>query len=124
MLCVLVCRFGRLWRVGDVVGCYLDIDAGTVAYSLNGSLESPNGVAFKGLDTVSLRKGVSPAISLCDGFSCEVNVGPADGGGASTARAFACVPHWVALVHSQSTLSPHVRVLVSGIHNLRKDGNQ
>lgn len=59
-----------------MIGCYIDVDAATIRYSFNGSVESPNGVAFSGNDTARVHLGVSPCISLCDGFSCDVRLGP------------------------------------------------
>ena len=59
----------------------MDVDAGIISYSFNGSLAPPAGVAFKGHDAARVRMGVSPAVSLRTDFACEVNLGPGAPGG-------------------------------------------
>ena len=67
--------FGQRWSAGDVVGCLLDLDAGQVAFSLNGELLQDSlgysTVAFEGLTGVSL----TPAVTLAAGQSAQINFG-------------------------------------------------
>ena len=66
--------FGQRWSAGDVVGCLLDLDAGQVAFSLNGDLLQDSlgsSVAFEGLSGVPLV----PAITLAAGQTAQLNFG-------------------------------------------------
>lgn len=31
-------QYGREWKIGDIVGCFLDLNDRTISYSLNGEL--------------------------------------------------------------------------------------
>jgi hypothetical protein len=42
--------FGSRWKVGDIVGCAVDIDNRKVAFSLNGSWAAPWGDAFSDVE--------------------------------------------------------------------------
>lgn len=72
--------YGQAWRAGDVVGCLLDLDLGTIRYTLNGE---DLGVAFENIDfgirTVggdsSSKEGMFPALSLEEGEAARVNIG-------------------------------------------------
>jgi len=58
----------RKWRAGDVIGCYINLDAGSIFFSLNGVNLGPGFGNVHG-------KGLSPSLSL-DGFQhCCVNFG-------------------------------------------------
>jgi hypothetical protein len=64
--------FGCAWEVGDVVGFAVDVDAGTVSFSLNGSWERPWGVAFSG---IQFDGPVVPALTVDHNSKLEVNFG-------------------------------------------------
>lgn len=66
-------KYGEEWMAGDVIGCCIDLDEGTISYSRNGhSL----GMAF---DNVQYGPGLAyfPAVSLSYGESCQMNFGAA-----------------------------------------------
>ena len=57
--------YGRLFRGGDVVGVRLDVEEGTLSFSLNGA---PLGIAVEGLDIrTAVGGGFYPAFSLYNG---------------------------------------------------------
>ncbi|DAZ92393.1 TPA: hypothetical protein N0F65_003776 [Lagenidium giganteum] len=64
------------WEQGDIIGCQLDLDAGTMAFSRNGKAL---GVAFKGIkvtsDGTAQKKGFFPAISVESTEILLVNIG-------------------------------------------------
>ena len=57
--------YGATWRSGDIVGVLMDLDAKTIAFSLNGSFDLPMGVACRGLH---ISGGLVPALSLTQGY--------------------------------------------------------
>ncbi|RHY08287.1 hypothetical protein DYB36_012759 [Aphanomyces astaci] len=68
--------YGAKWAVGDVVGCSVDIDAGTIEFALNGT---SLGVAFTDVhatDATSMHPGgVFPAFSLETNERIRINIG-------------------------------------------------
>ncbi|OQR86971.1 hypothetical protein ACHHYP_09691 [Achlya hypogyna] len=69
--------YGAAWAAGDVVGCLLDADARTVAFSRNGEAL---GVAFDAIPPPTAASeattgGYYPAFSLEAGESLRVNIG-------------------------------------------------
>ncbi|XP_048584294.1 E3 ubiquitin-protein ligase RNF123 isoform X2 [Nematostella vectensis] len=64
-------KYGEEWMAGDVIGCAIDLDEGTISYSRNGK---HLGVAF---DNVRFGPGFAyfPAVSLSYGESCHLNFG-------------------------------------------------
>jgi hypothetical protein len=62
-------EYGYRWRAGDVVGAYLDLDEGTVSFSLNGE---DMGVAF---DHINTREAYFPGIALAGGQHGSFNFG-------------------------------------------------
>lgn len=50
-------EWGATWSEGDILGCALDLDAGTVSYSLNGSYDNGMGVAFTSLPDDAADEG-------------------------------------------------------------------
>jgi hypothetical protein len=42
-------KYGTTLHVGDVIGCLVDLDAGLVSFSRNGSFAAPFGQAFAGV---------------------------------------------------------------------------
>ncbi|XP_029185488.2 E3 ubiquitin-protein ligase RNF123-like [Acropora millepora] len=70
---VMTGKYGEEWMAGDVIGCCIDLDEGTISYSRNGLYL---GVAF---DNVQFGPGQAyfPAASLSYGESCQMNFGAA-----------------------------------------------
>ena len=67
--------WGGEWKAGDVLGCMADLDAKTLSFSLNGSVDAPMGLAFEGIE---FNGGVFPALtaSLCS-VVCNFGEDPA-----------------------------------------------
>ena len=59
-------EWGAKWKPGDILGCMADLDAKTLSFSLNGSVEPPMGVAFEGIE---FQGGLFPVLSA---KSCDV----------------------------------------------------
>jgi hypothetical protein len=67
--------WGSKWSAGDVIGCAVDVDAGHVAFSLNGDFSHPMGMAATGHRFVG---GAIPGLTIQHGvprFSGVVNLG-------------------------------------------------
>lgn len=65
--------FGSKWKVGDVLGCAVDLsseDAHTMSFSVNGSFAAPDGVAFESFTAA----WVAPALTSSGGVY-KVNFG-------------------------------------------------
>ena len=60
------------WQAGDVVGCALDLDEGTVSFYLNGE---PLGVAFRDIGRGVQGVAYFPAVSVHYADRCAVNMG-------------------------------------------------
>jgi len=56
-------EFGSEWNDGDVLGFAVDVKEKTFSLSVNGSYESPNGIAFKGDDIKCDLPWVTPALT-------------------------------------------------------------
>ena len=65
-------RWGKAWADNDVIGFAADLDKRTFAFSLNGSWESPMGLAF---DDVTFVEGLRPCLTLNKSCSFRVNFG-------------------------------------------------
>lgn len=58
----------HVWKSGNVVGCLLDCDAGTISFTINGNLQREvhttggDGVLFRQVDCFNI--GLSPAVSM------------------------------------------------------------
>jgi nucleoredoxin len=73
--------FGASWKKGDVIGFAADMDKKELSFSVNGSFESPNGVAFTGIKAdwlapaltgygeIQVNFGQAPLKHLPDGFT-------------------------------------------------------
>ncbi|GLE04956.1 hypothetical protein PINS_up013937 [Pythium insidiosum] len=65
--------WGAKWKQGDVVGCFIDADAGTILFSLNGKMRSLNmGIAFRG---IKFAHGVYPCASFNRRERLQFNLG-------------------------------------------------
>ncbi|GBG26008.1 Ryanodine receptor [Hondaea fermentalgiana] len=69
--------FGAHCKTGDVIGCYVDLSAKVIRFSVNGVWDLPFGTAFQDF---SLWKGIVPALTVASArhyaSSVEVNLGP------------------------------------------------
>eukprot|EP00668_Euglena_longa_P035448 GGOE01045538.1.p1 GENE.GGOE01045538.1~~GGOE01045538.1.p1 ORF type:complete len:1202 (-),score=292.00 GGOE01045538.1:72-3410(-) len=72
-------NYGKAWEKGDIVGCCIDLDEGTMTFHQNGECL---GVAFRDLTTIRSEKKLSldlmayfPAASLSHNESCWLNFG-------------------------------------------------
>ena len=63
--------YGQEWRLGDVLGCYLDLDSGMLQWSVNGQ---ELGAAFH-VPKPELGEIFYPAASLHDGAQLDFNFG-------------------------------------------------
>ena len=66
-------KYGREWKVGDVVGCCIDMDSRSIKFSLNGSFDSPMGMAFDNIDADI--EYMYPAITINNSFGGVVCFG-------------------------------------------------
>ncbi|KAE9358639.1 hypothetical protein PF008_g2602 [Phytophthora fragariae] len=65
--------WGSKWKQGDLIGCGIDADAGTIIFSLNGKMRSANmGVAFRAID---FARGVYPCASFNRRERLQFNLG-------------------------------------------------
>jgi hypothetical protein len=69
--------WGYHWAAGDVIGAMVDVDAGTIEFSLNGAFEAPMGHAWggAGASAVKFSRSLIPAVSFDAAFQFEVNFG-------------------------------------------------
>ncbi|TMW68408.1 hypothetical protein Poli38472_005876 [Pythium oligandrum] len=66
-------EYGVAWESGDIIGCLLDVDAGSVQFSRNGELMA---TAFSGMKLLDgAAKGFFPVISMEKAEIVLVNVG-------------------------------------------------
>ena len=63
--------YGPKWKVGDVIGCFLDLDSpkGKILFSVNGR---SCGIAF---ENIQAQEGFFPAISLAEAQQVTLNIG-------------------------------------------------
>ncbi|TYZ67026.1 hypothetical protein PybrP1_011696 [[Pythium] brassicae (nom. inval.)] len=65
--------WGSKWKQGDVVGCAIDADAGTIIFTLNGKMGSANmGTAFR---AIKFARGVYPCASFNRRERLQFNLG-------------------------------------------------
>lgn len=65
--------WGSKWKQGDVVGCAIDADAGTIIFTLNGKMGSANmGIAFR---AINFARGVYPCASFNRRERLQFNLG-------------------------------------------------
>ncbi|VDM52160.1 unnamed protein product [Angiostrongylus costaricensis] len=67
--------YGREWKIGDVVGCFLDLNDRTISFSLNGELLLDPSGSEMAFDNVSCGDGLVPAMSLGSGQKGRLNFG-------------------------------------------------
>uniref|UniRef100_A0A915B3X3 Ryanodine receptor n=2 Tax=Parascaris TaxID=6254 RepID=A0A915B3X3_PARUN len=67
--------YGREWKIGDIVGSFLDLNDRTIAFSLNGELLlDPSGTEMA-FDNVIVGDGFVPAMTLGPGQKARLNFG-------------------------------------------------
>ncbi|VDM78883.1 unnamed protein product [Strongylus vulgaris] len=59
--------YGKEWKIGDVVGCFLDLNDRTISFSLNGELLLDPSGSEMAFDNVMSGDGLVPAMSLGSG---------------------------------------------------------
>ncbi|KAL3078921.1 hypothetical protein niasHS_014703 [Heterodera schachtii] len=68
-------HYGREWKVGDVVGCFLDLSDRTISFSLNGELLLDPSGSEMAFDNVQPINGYVPAMTLAAGQRGKFNFG-------------------------------------------------
>ena len=84
--------FGSKWEIGDTLGFACDLVNKSISFSVNGSFEAPNGMAFENINA----EWLSPGLSASGGGSLAVNFGD---------RPFKCNPPDDSYVSVHSALS-------------------
>uniref|UniRef100_A0A1I7RX29 MIR domain-containing protein n=1 Tax=Bursaphelenchus xylophilus TaxID=6326 RepID=A0A1I7RX29_BURXY len=67
--------YGREWKVGDIVGCFLDLNDRTISFSLNGELLLDPSGSEMAFDNVTPIDGFVPAMTLSAGQRARLNFG-------------------------------------------------
>ncbi|XGW02944.1 hypothetical protein V3C99_014731 [Haemonchus contortus] len=67
--------YGKEWKIGDVVGCFLDLNDRTISFSLNGELLLDPSGSEMAFDNVMCGDGLVPAMSLGSGQRGRLNFG-------------------------------------------------
>ncbi|VDL75397.1 unnamed protein product [Nippostrongylus brasiliensis] len=67
--------YGKEWKIGDVVGCFLDLNDRTISFSLNGELLLDPSGSEMAFDNVQCGDGLVPAMSLGSGQRGRLNFG-------------------------------------------------
>ncbi|KAK6754198.1 hypothetical protein RB195_013289 [Necator americanus] len=67
--------YGKEWKIGDVVGCFLDLNDRTISFSLNGELLLDPSGSEMAFDNVMCGDGLVPAMSLGSGQKGRLNFG-------------------------------------------------
>ncbi|VDO40897.1 unnamed protein product [Haemonchus placei] len=67
--------YGKEWKIGDVVGCFLDLNDRTISFSLNGELLLDPSGSEMAFDNVICGDGLVPAMSLGSGQRGRLNFG-------------------------------------------------
>jgi ryanodine receptor 2 len=67
--------YGKEWKMGDVCGCFLDLNDRTIAFSLNGELLLDPSGSEMAFDNVISCDGFAPAITFGPGQRAKLNFG-------------------------------------------------
>ncbi|CAD6199567.1 unnamed protein product [Caenorhabditis auriculariae] len=67
--------YGKEWKIGDVVGCFLDLNDRTISFSLNGELLLDPSGSEMAFDNVMNGEGLVPAMTLGSGQKGRLNFG-------------------------------------------------
>lgn len=67
--------YGKEWKVGDIVGCFLDLNDRTISFSLNGELLLDPSGSEMAFDNVVSGEGLVPAMTLGSGQRGRLNFG-------------------------------------------------
>ncbi len=65
-------NYGLRWHIGDIIGCFIDMNDLTIEFSINGEKQ---GIAFADFDVAG---GMFPAVSLNMGQAMQFNFGQVD----------------------------------------------
>ena len=68
-------EYGREWKIGDIVGCFLDLNDRTISFSLNGELLLDPSGSEMAFDNVVPADGFVPAITIGQGQRVRMNFG-------------------------------------------------
>jgi ryanodine receptor 2 len=68
-------QYGREWKIGDVVGCFLDLNDRTISFSLNGELLLDPSGSEMAFDNIVPIEGFVPAMTLASGQRGRFNFG-------------------------------------------------
>uniref|UniRef100_A0A0N5AR96 Ryanodine receptor n=1 Tax=Syphacia muris TaxID=451379 RepID=A0A0N5AR96_9BILA len=67
--------YGREWKVGDIIGSFLDLNDRTISFSLNGELLLDPSGSEMAFDNVLAGDGFVPAMTLSQGQRAKLNFG-------------------------------------------------
>ncbi|MCP9259463.1 Ryanodine receptor 44F [Dirofilaria immitis] len=67
--------YGREWKIGDIVGVFLDLSDHTISFSLNGELLLDPSGSEMAFDSVLITDGFVPAMTLSAGQKARLNFG-------------------------------------------------
>ncbi|KAL4003146.1 RIH domain family protein [Acanthocheilonema viteae] len=67
--------YGREWKIGDVVGVFLDLSDHTISFSLNGELLLDPSGSEMAFDNVLVTDGFVPAMTFSAGQKAKLNFG-------------------------------------------------
>ncbi|CAG9530378.1 unnamed protein product [Cercopithifilaria johnstoni] len=67
--------YGREWKIGDVVGAFLDLSDRTISFSLNGELLLDPSGSEMAFDNVLVTDGFVPAMTFSAGQKAKLNFG-------------------------------------------------
>ena len=67
--------YGKEWKIGDVIGCFLDLNDRTISFSLNGELLLDPSGSEMAFDNVMSGEGLVPAFTLGSGQRGKLNFG-------------------------------------------------
>uniref|UniRef100_A0A0N4ZPH7 Ryanodine receptor 44F n=1 Tax=Parastrongyloides trichosuri TaxID=131310 RepID=A0A0N4ZPH7_PARTI len=67
--------YGKEWKIGDIVGCFLDLNDRTISFSLNGELLLDPSGSEMAFDNVINGDGFVPCMTLSAGQRARLNFG-------------------------------------------------
>uniref|UniRef100_A0A915DIR8 B30.2/SPRY domain-containing protein n=1 Tax=Ditylenchus dipsaci TaxID=166011 RepID=A0A915DIR8_9BILA len=68
-------QYGREWKIGDVIGCFLDLNDRTISFSMNGELLLDPSGSEMAFDNVVPIDGFVPAMTIAAGQKGKFNFG-------------------------------------------------
>lgn len=67
--------YGKEWKIGDIVGCFLDLNDRTISFSLNGELLLDPSGSEMAFDNIINGDGFVPCMTLSAGQKAKLNFG-------------------------------------------------